>query len=274
MHRNADGTGLIGNGTRDGLTDPPGRIGRELESLAIVKLLHRLDQTEVALLDQIQKQHAPSDILLGNRYDKTQVRRNQEIPRRLITFFDALGNARLILRLQKRNAADFLQVHLDRITKSNGSAAGIVSRRNQAAHIGRCLFYRRRRIILFLIGIILIRFVAVSFIHLLRIFIRVRKIFIENRSLFIPVIQAEVLIFKHVHPLFVEPVPQPVHGFIIHINVFQGIDDITLIKNTVLFIDSLEIFFQLIEGLQDLFLSLIAVRINDGCFGDSNFLFF
>src|SRR5262245_8851751 len=30
VHRDADGAGLIGDGAGDGLTDPPGRVGREL----------------------------------------------------------------------------------------------------------------------------------------------------------------------------------------------------------------------------------------------------
>ena len=44
VHRNADGTGLIRNGTGDGLTDPPGCIGGEAEAAVTVELLGSLDQ--------------------------------------------------------------------------------------------------------------------------------------------------------------------------------------------------------------------------------------
>ena len=36
---------LIGDRTGDGLTDPPGRIGRKLIAFAVIKFLNRLDQT-------------------------------------------------------------------------------------------------------------------------------------------------------------------------------------------------------------------------------------
>src|SRR3954463_14834612 len=54
VHRDADGAGLVGNSTRDGLTDPPRSVGAELEAFAVVELLDRTDQTDVAFLDQVQ----------------------------------------------------------------------------------------------------------------------------------------------------------------------------------------------------------------------------
>src|ERR1019366_4790039 len=51
----ADRARLVSKRTGDRLADPPGRVGRELEAPAIVELLRRTDQTDVALLDQIEK---------------------------------------------------------------------------------------------------------------------------------------------------------------------------------------------------------------------------
>ena len=73
MHGNADGTGLVGDSTRDGLTDPPRGVRRELKALLVVELLDGADQTEVALLDQVQEQHAATDIALGDGDDQAQV---------------------------------------------------------------------------------------------------------------------------------------------------------------------------------------------------------
>src|SRR3954452_1207512 len=39
VHRDADRPGLVRETPRNGLADPPRRVGRELEALAVVKLL-------------------------------------------------------------------------------------------------------------------------------------------------------------------------------------------------------------------------------------------
>ena len=62
VHGNTDGTGLVGDSTRDGLTDPPRGVRGELKALLVVELLDGADQTEVALLDQVKEQHAAADI--------------------------------------------------------------------------------------------------------------------------------------------------------------------------------------------------------------------
>lgn len=79
VHRDPDRPGLVGNGPGDGLTDPPGGIGGELESLGVVKFFHCLDQTAVAFLDQIQEQHAASHVLLRNGDHQTQVGADQQL---------------------------------------------------------------------------------------------------------------------------------------------------------------------------------------------------
>ena len=73
VHRNADGAGLVGDGAGDGLANPPGGVGGELEALGVVELLHRADETEVALLNEIQKQHAAAHIALGNGDHQAQI---------------------------------------------------------------------------------------------------------------------------------------------------------------------------------------------------------
>ena len=73
VYGNTDGTGLVGDSARDGLTDPPRGVRGELEALLVVELLDGADQTEVALLDQIQEQHAATDVALGDGDDQTEV---------------------------------------------------------------------------------------------------------------------------------------------------------------------------------------------------------
>ena len=67
VNRNTNRSCLIGNGSCDSLTDPPGCIRRKLEALAEVEFLYCLDQTKVSLLNQVKEQHAAADVTLCNR---------------------------------------------------------------------------------------------------------------------------------------------------------------------------------------------------------------
>ena len=73
MDGDADGAGLIGDGAGDGLPDPPGGVSGELVALGIVKLFHGLDEAQIALLDQVQEQHAAAHVALGDGNHQTEV---------------------------------------------------------------------------------------------------------------------------------------------------------------------------------------------------------
>ncbi len=80
VHRDADGAGLVGDGPGDGLADPPRGVGGELEALRVVELLDRPHQTQVALLDEVEEQHAPADVALGDGHHQAQVGLGQLLP--------------------------------------------------------------------------------------------------------------------------------------------------------------------------------------------------
>jgi hypothetical protein len=63
----ADRPRLVGDGARDGLTNPPVGIGREPVALVVVELLDRADQAHVAFLDEVEEGHAAAEVLLGDR---------------------------------------------------------------------------------------------------------------------------------------------------------------------------------------------------------------
>ena len=73
VHRDADGTGLVCDGAGDSLTNPPGGIGGELEALGVVELLDGADKAQVALLDEVQEEHAAAYVALGDRDHQAQV---------------------------------------------------------------------------------------------------------------------------------------------------------------------------------------------------------
>ena len=77
VHGDADRAGLVGDRARDRLADPPRGVRRELVALGVVELLDRADQPEVALLDQVEEQHAAADVPLRDRHDQPEVRLDQ-----------------------------------------------------------------------------------------------------------------------------------------------------------------------------------------------------
>src|SRR5713226_3036908 len=81
VHRDADRSRLVSEGTGDGLPDPPVSVSGELEPLVVVELLNRSDQAHVALLDEIQEAQAAAEVLLGDRDHQAKVGLRQPLLR-------------------------------------------------------------------------------------------------------------------------------------------------------------------------------------------------
>ncbi len=73
MYRDTDSSCLVSNRPGDRLSDPPGRVGRELVAATVLKLIHRFHQADVAFLNQVKELKTPVGVLFGDRDDKTQV---------------------------------------------------------------------------------------------------------------------------------------------------------------------------------------------------------
>jgi uncharacterized protein (DUF697 family) len=116
MNGDADGPPLVSDGPGDGLADPPRRVGRELETLAVVELLDGAHQSDVALLDQVQERDATAGVLLGYRDDEPQVRARQVSLGFAVAPLDALGEVDLLCFGEKGGFADLVKVHLDGVT--------------------------------------------------------------------------------------------------------------------------------------------------------------
>jgi hypothetical protein len=81
MDREADGPGPpVGHPPSDRLADPPGGIGGELAPLAPVELLHRPQQAQVALLDQIPQGQPGGREPAGDRHHQPQIRLDHPAP--------------------------------------------------------------------------------------------------------------------------------------------------------------------------------------------------
>ncbi len=83
----------------DGLANPPGRIGRELEAELPVELLDRADQSEISLLDQVEERNAGFRVVARDRHHEAQVALDQLAFRRLVAGVLAAGELALFLRL-------------------------------------------------------------------------------------------------------------------------------------------------------------------------------
>ena len=78
--RHPDRAALVGDGPADGLADPPRGVGRELEALAVVELLDRPHQPEVALLDEVEQRQAAGLVLAGDRHHEAEVGLDEAAP--------------------------------------------------------------------------------------------------------------------------------------------------------------------------------------------------
>ena len=108
MYRNTDRLCLICNCTGNCLTDPPCRICGKLKSFFVLKLINCFHQTDIPLLNQIQKRQSPADILLGNTYYQSEICFNQFLLGFRITLTDPLGNLLLFFHGKQTHLSDRL----------------------------------------------------------------------------------------------------------------------------------------------------------------------
>src|SRR5207244_13248613 len=90
VHGDPDRAGLVGDGSRDGLADPPRGVRAELVALGVVELLDRADEPEISFLDEVQEQHPATHVPLGDRHDEPEVRLDQLLLGELPVALDSL----------------------------------------------------------------------------------------------------------------------------------------------------------------------------------------
>ena len=112
MHRHPDRAALVGDRARDRLPDPPRRVRRELEALAVVELLGGAHETDRPLLDQVEEGQALVAVALGDRDDEAEVRLDHRLLRAVVAALDALRELDLLGRGEERHLADVLEEEL------------------------------------------------------------------------------------------------------------------------------------------------------------------
>ena len=112
MDGQANGLGLVGEGTLDGLLDPPCRIGGKLHPAVRVESLHGLHQADIPLGDQVLDRQAVVRIIMGDLHDEAQVGLNHVRPRRGVALADAFRKGNLFLPCEQGGLDDLPQVDL------------------------------------------------------------------------------------------------------------------------------------------------------------------
>ena len=115
VDRHPDRARLVGERPRDGLADPPRRVRRELEALAVVELLGGAHEPDRPLLNQIEERQALVAVALGDRDDQPQVRLDHLLLRAMLAALDALGELDLLRGGEQVDLADVLQEELQRV---------------------------------------------------------------------------------------------------------------------------------------------------------------
>ena len=115
VHRHPDRARLVGERPGDGLADPPGRVGRELEALAVVELLRRAHEPDRPLLDQVEERQPLVAVALRDRDDETQVRLDHRLLRGVVAALDPLRQLDLLRGGEQRHLADVLEEELERV---------------------------------------------------------------------------------------------------------------------------------------------------------------
>jgi hypothetical protein len=124
VHRHPDRARLVGERPRDRLADPPRRVGRELEAAAPVELLHGANQTERALLDQVEEREPLVAVVLRDRDDEPQVGLDHPLLRHWISPLDPLRELHLLRRAEQRMACGLTQEELERVGRRLGLGSG------------------------------------------------------------------------------------------------------------------------------------------------------
>ena len=106
---------LVGERARDRLADPPGRVGRELEALALVELLGGAHEADRPLLDQVEERQPLVAVALRDRDDEAEVRLDHLLLRAMVAALDPLRELDLLRGGEQLDLADVLEEELERV---------------------------------------------------------------------------------------------------------------------------------------------------------------
>ena len=108
IQRQTYDTRLLGQSLQNGLTYPPYCITDKLETTCFIKLFGCFYQTQITLINQVGQTQTLILILLGYRYNETQIGTCQLLQCNTVTLTDALSELYLLFDSNKVLTANFL----------------------------------------------------------------------------------------------------------------------------------------------------------------------
>src|SRR5262245_49522206 len=111
--RQPEGPALVGEGVDDRLAHPPDGVGDELDVLAGVVALRRLDEADVPLVDEVEERHAAAAVALGVGDDEAEVRLDELAEGLLVPLLDLAPEDPLVLGRDPGQPRDLLEILLE-----------------------------------------------------------------------------------------------------------------------------------------------------------------
>ena len=124
MDRHADRPRLVGERPCDGLADPPGCVGRELEAPPPVELLDGADEPQGAFLDQVEERQALIPVVLRDRDDEAQVGLDHALLREHVAGLDLLRKLDLLRGGQQLVPPGLAEKELQRVGRRLDRSGG------------------------------------------------------------------------------------------------------------------------------------------------------
>ena len=110
VERQPHDAALFGDGLQDALPDPPHGVGDKLEAARLVKLLGGLDESHVALVDEVGQAEALILILFGHRDNKAEIGLSQFFQRVPVSFPYSLSKFHFLFYGDQFFMSNLLQV--------------------------------------------------------------------------------------------------------------------------------------------------------------------
>lgn len=115
MHGETDRARMIHDRALYRLANPPGGIGRETEAALRIELSDRMNEAEIAFLDEVQQRQAAFEVLAGNPDDEAQVALDHALPRTAVAVAGPPAEHALLLGREQRRQADLAQIEPGRV---------------------------------------------------------------------------------------------------------------------------------------------------------------
>ena len=114
IERQSDYPALLGESLQNSLTYPPHGVTDELEPAGLVEALGRLDEADIALVNQVGKRETLVLILFGYRDYEAQIGFGQFFQGSLVALLDFSRQPHLFLGVNERSFSDLAKIQIQR----------------------------------------------------------------------------------------------------------------------------------------------------------------